>query len=372
MDLLTWSRPGLAFALLGGLFGCGTQGDAHSLPERWPLTPLRGFALLNPESPLLLSRAGWDVEQPAVEPAPVGTSALVVWGRMAPRGEPARGVLFRGTIEKLDEAGTFGAALEPSLPWEGKGLANPSWLAPSEEPGAAEADRAPLLFYQGEDGSVGVASRRPDGTVEKKTLDRPLVTAAALGAAPGQLGRVTPLATGTGPGATLRLYYVLDGQQVRFAETELLQLHRRLADPAAEVGFRLSGPLLGAADCSVSPGKRGAAAAERLEGLSVRRVLTPAGRSRFDLYAQAIGGGKAALIAASSYSGGGPLDPFLPVEAPLLTGLLSSASTPSVFERDAKALMVLGLREVQLGVALAQQQPPSSPSMEEPKPGMTP
>jgi hypothetical protein len=143
-------------------------------------------------------------------------------------------------------------------------------------------------------------------------------------------------------------------------------------DPATEIVFRLSGPVLGAADCTLNPGKRGAATAERLEGLSVRRVTTPAGRSRFDLYAQAIGGGKAALIAASSYSGGGPVDPFLPVEAPLLVGLLSTASSPSVFEREARALMVLGLREVQLGVALAQQQPPSSPSMEEPTPGMTP
>lgn len=363
MDLLAPRRRHLAFALVftsWGLGGCGTQGDARPLPDRWPLTPLRGFALLNPESPLLLSRPGWDAEQPAVEPAPVGTSALVVWGRMAPRGEPARGVLFRGTLEKLDEEGTFEAALEPSLAWEGRGLANPSWLAPTE----GAADTAPLLFYQGEDGSVGVASRRPDGTLEKKTLDRPLVTPAALGAAPGQLGRVTPVGTGAG----LRLYYVLDGQVVRFAETELAQLRRRLADPAAEVVFRLSGPVLGAADCTVNPGKRGAAAAERLEGLSVRRVITPAGRPRFDLYAQAIGGGKAALIAASSYSGGGPMDPFLPVEAPLLMGLIGAASAPSVFERDAKALMVLGLREVQLGVALAEQQPPSSPSTEEPKP----
>lgn len=367
MDLLAAPARRLAFALVftsGGLGGCGTQGDARPLPDRWPQTPLRGFALKNPESPLLLSRPGWDVEQPAVEPQPVGTSALVVWGRLAPRGEPDRGVLFRGTLEKLDEPGSFDTALMPSLAWEGRGLRNPFWLAPPE----GSADPA-LLFYQGEDGSVGVASRRPDGTVEKKTLDRPLVTPAALGAAPGQLGRVTPV----GAGALLRLYYVLDGREVRFAETELAQLRRRLAEPAAEVVFRPSGPVLAAADCTVNPGKRGAAAAERLEGLSVRRVLTPAGRARFDLYAQAIGGGKAALIAASSYSGGGPMDPFLPVEAPLLTGLLGSAGAPSVFERDAEALMVLSLREVQLGVALAEQPPPSSPSTEEPQPpGPTP
>jgi hypothetical protein len=320
------------------------------------MTALRGFALLNPESPLALSRPGWDVDQPTADPSPPSAGALTLWGRMAPRNEGVKSVLFRGTLEHLgqqDPSGALETALEPTAAWEGRGLSGPAWL-----PG--EAGEPALLFYQGEDGSVGVAERLADGTLVKRTTERPLVAAAALAAgaeppgpvpAPLGLGRVSPVRVGS----RLRLYYTVDNLRVQFAEAELAQVRARLADPRAALALRISAPVLWASACTVNPGKRGAAPAERLDGLSVRQVLTPAGRPRFDLYAQASGGGKSALVAASSYSGGGPGDPFLAVDAPLLAGLVGSAGSPSVTEHGGRALLLLSLREVQLGVALARQ-----------------
>ncbi|MFO0574171.1 MAG: hypothetical protein U1A78_09245 [Polyangia bacterium] len=320
------------------------------------MTALRGFALLTPEAPLALSRPGWDVDQPVADPTPAGVGALTLWGRMAPRNEAASSLLFRGTIEQLgqpDQAGSLDSVLAPTAPWEGRGLSGPAWL-----PG--EAGEPTLLFYQGEDGSVGVAERLADGSLVKRTVERPLIAAAVLaggaespGPAPGpvSLGRVSPVRAGT----RLRLYYTVDSLRVQFAEAELGEVRARLSDPRAALALRISAPLLWASACTVNPGKRGAAPAERLDGLSVRRVLTPAGRARFDLYAQASGGGKSALVAASSYSGGGPGDPFLAVDAPLLAGLQNSAGSPSVTEHGGRALLLLSLREVQLGVALARQ-----------------
>lgn len=356
------NRSGSFLCLVFVATGCGSQGDARPLPETWPMTALRGFALLNPEAPLALSRPGWDVDQPVADPTPAGAGALTVWGRMAPRNEGASSVLFRGTIERLgetDQAGSLEPVLAPTAPWEGRGLGGPAWL-----PG--EAGEPTLLFYQGEDGSVGVAERLGDGSLVKRTVERPLIAAAGLlagaespGPAPGpvSLGRVSPVRAGT----RLRLYYTVDSLRVQFAEAELAEVRARLVDPRAALSLRVSAPVLWASACTVNPGKRGAAPAERLDGLSVRRVLTPAGRARFDLYAQASGGGKSALVAASSYSGGGPGDPFLAVEAPLLAGLQNSAGSPSVTEQGGRALLLLSLREVQLGVALARQPDAEAP-----------
>lgn len=338
------------------LSACGTQGDATPLPETWPQTPLRGFALLNPDEPLALSRAGWDLDQPAAEPAQPGAPALAVWGRMSPRGEPQKGALFRGTIpDSKEQERTVIESLSPTLPWEGQSLGSPAWLSLE--------DGAQLLFYQGADGSVGIAERGPDGALVKRTAERPLVTAATLAGLPPPgpqapalptVGRVSPVLLG----ARLRLYYSLDSQGAYFAEADLQKVRERLLDPRVEVTFQLGPQVLSAGACSTNPGKRGAPRADRLDGVSVRQVLTPAGRARFDLYAQVSGGGRTALVAASSYSGGGPGDPFLAVDAPLLGGMMGGAGSPSVIERNGRALLLLSLREVQLGVALAQQPGP--------------
>jgi hypothetical protein len=331
-------------ALLGG---CGTQGGEASLPDAWPRTPLRGFALRDPDQPYALLRLGWDLDQPAVAPRPDDPAVpLTIWGRMNPRQEPLLGTLFRAAVSDLGAAQPPELALAPSAPWEGTDLGSPAFLA-------GEAGMPSLLFYQGADGSIGLCRLNDDGSVQRLTTAQPLVTASAL--AVGRLGRVSALRTGS----RVRLYYLVDGQHVHFAEADAAALLRRAAGGQEAVDFQVSAPLLWAAEFSVRQTTVTTVPAERLEGAYVRRVTTALGRDRFDLYAVATAMGKSVVVSASSYSGGRLGDSserFLAVESPALSGSdQGTPSNPTVVQYGGQALLVVGLRTVQTGIATARQ-----------------
>lgn len=334
---------GVAMLLVAG---CGTQGTPEPLVDNWPRTPLRGFTLRDPEQPYALLRLGWDLDQPAVAPVTGGeqpSAPLAIWGRMSPRQESEHGVLFRAVVSDLGAAAPPELALEPAG-WEGTDLAAPSWLP-------AEGGRPPLLFYQGGDGSVGLAQLGADGQVQRVSAAAPLVPASTLGL--GRIGRVWALSVG----ATVRLYYIVDSQRVHFAELDAAALTRRLSGDAAALEVRVSAPLLWAADFLVKQTAVVMAPAERLDGVAVRRVITAAGRERYDLYAVATAMGRAAVVSAASYSGGSlatTSERFLPVESPVLSGNpTGTPSSPTVLTAGGKPLLLLGLHTVETGIAAA-------------------
>ena len=343
---LAWVAGMLGMLGIAGETGCGTQGNAEALIDAWPRTPLRGFVLRDAEQPYALLRLGWDLDQPVVAPAQSGdaaTAPLQIWGRMSPRQEPEHGLLFQAAVSDL------GAAVPPELAltpegWEGDDLASPSWLP-------AEGGRPPLLFYQGGDGSVGLAKLGADGQVQRLTTAAPLVPASALGL--GRIGRVYAL----GVGATVRLYYIVDSQHVHFAELDAAALARRAAGEPVAIEAKISAPLLWAADFLVKQTAVVMAPAERLDGLSVRRVQTPAGRERYDLYAVAAAMTRSVVVSAASYSGGSltsTTERFLPVESPALSGNpTGTPSSPAVSETTGQPMLLLGLHTVETGVAAA-------------------
>src|SRR5262249_14953634 len=71
----TASLAALALAALA----CGTEGDASSLPDKWPRAGLSGYTLFNADAPLLLSQAGVDLDEPTAMTDPEG-KGIVVWG----------------------------------------------------------------------------------------------------------------------------------------------------------------------------------------------------------------------------------------------------------------------------------------------------
>lgn len=332
-------------AILSGT-GCGTQGNAEALSDTWPRTPLRGFVLRDAEQPYALLRLGWDLDQPVIAPSPGGDAAgapLHIWGRMSPRQESEHGLLFRAEVSDL------GAAVPPELAltpqgWEGDDLAAPSFLP-------AEAGRPPVLFYQGGDGSVGLAKLDADGQVQRLTATAPLVSASTLGL--GRIGRVYALSAGT----TVRLYYIVDSQHVHFAELDAAALARRIAGEPVALEVKVSPPLLWAADFLVKQTAVVMMSAERLDGLSVRRVQTPAGRERYDLYAVAAAMTKAVVVSAASYSGGSltsTSERFLPVESAALSGNPTGIpSSPAVSTTTGQPMLLLGLHTVETGIAAA-------------------
>jgi hypothetical protein len=341
-----WARGGLLGALLGwGLAACGTQGGGEPLVDAWPRTALRSFVLRDAEQPYALLRLGWDLDQPAVAPRlDEAAGPLPIWGRMSPRQEAQHGVLFRATVTDLGAAAPPELALEPAVGWEGSGLSSPTWLA-------AEAGRPPLLFYQGSDGSVGLARLGEDGQVQRLTPAAPLLPAAALGT--GRIGRLSVVSVG----ATVRLYYLVDDQRAHFAQLDAAALARRAAADSGALDFQVSAPLLWASDFTVKQTAVVMVPAERLAGLWVRRVITPAGRDRFDLYAVASAMTKSVVVSASSYSGGvigSTSERFLPVESPALASNdQGTPSSPAMILYQGQPLMLLGLRTVQTGIAAA-------------------
>lgn len=356
----------LVAGALGGMLGaaavgCGTQGSGPPVADTWPRTPLRGFELRDPEQPYALLRLGWDLDQPAVAPRPdqgpddeqgggtaeppaAQAAPLSLWGRMSPRQDPEHGQLFRAEVSDLGAAMPPALALSPAADWEGADLRSPSWLP-------AGAGLPPLLFYQGEDGSVGAARLADDGQVERVTTAAPLVPAAAL--ASGRIGRMSVLRVG----GAVRLYYLIDSQHAHFAQLDAAALLRRIAGEPASLDVQVSAPLLWAADFRVKQTAVVMVPAERLDGLSVRRVITPAGRERYDLYAVAAAMTRSVVVSASSYSGGSlssTSERFLPVESPALSGdSVGTPSSPLVIAYGGRPMLLLGLHMVETGIATA-------------------
>ena len=265
---------------------------------------------------------------------------------MSPRQEPLHGTLFRAVVTDLGAALPPELALEPSTAWEGSDLSSPAWLDGAD-------GRPPLLFYQGGDGSVGLAQLAGSGAVQRLTPTQPLLAASALGT--GQVGRVSALLTGS----RVRLYYAVDGLHTHFAELDAAALWRRAAGDTAAVDFQVSAPLLWAADFQIKQSTVTSVPADRIDGVFVRRVTTPLGRDRFDLYAVATTMKKSVVVSASSYSGGSltsTSERFLPVDGPALSsGSAANPSNPTLAPYGGGPLLVLGLRTVQTGIATARQ-----------------
>lgn len=355
----TWRAGLFAAVLVGAAGGCGTQGDAQALPDEWPRAGVVGYRFASPDAPLILNRDGWDLDEPALEPGPgpgpgPSDGPRVLWGRMAPRAAgpagpdgPRLSVLFRAELPALaavtEPSAALQDALTPSLPWEGDALRGPSFvsgLGPDEA-----APGAPVLVYQGADGSVGLARLSGPG-VEKVAAPAPLAAASLLGAG-GRVGRVTAVRAG----AQLRLYYTVDAWRLLLAEAPLAAV----ADWAqgggvAAVPWHVRGPLVSAGAFAVPPGRSDAKPAERIDGAAVRRVPTATGRARYDLFVAATSGTKSALAAASSWDG----ERFLVLGAPVLP-VAGTVLTPTGVLDGERALLLVGLRAVQTSIALAEQ-----------------
>jgi hypothetical protein len=328
----------LSFALWLGA-GCGTQGDATVQPDTWPRAGLSGYVFIDPDDPELLSRPGFDLDEPAAAPDGQG---LVIYGRMAPPGAPLVSEIFAARVASLDAPDEVQGVLGPTLPWEGQGLRGPS-IAAAE---------LPLLFYQGEDGSVGVAER---DTLKKGRLEAPLASAAQLGGG-RRVGRVASvLDPGPAPGGAedrFRLYYTVDDSEIYVAVADA-QSVLAAAHSSATVDWRVHPVGLAAASFLVPPGDVKPVAAERIVELSARRVVTPAGRARWDLFVVASGSGKDHLVAASAYAEGGGLERFVPASTPLIKTSDGVLLSPSVTTFSREPLLLVGLRQVQTIIAAA-------------------
>ena len=332
-----WFLAGWLLGMWGSSLGCGTLGDGTAPQDLWPRTPLRGFVLRDESSPFVLLKSGFDLDNPTTEPGPMSAS-LRLFGQLSPRNQPQQSQIFVGTVRSLAEESAPEELLAPTLPWEGQGIANPMWLSglPGEEP---------VMLYTTSDGAVGLFQRLRDGSLSR--LRRPLIPAASFGM--GKLGRVSPVLTD----GTLRLYFTVDDKTVHYAAADARAVADFVSDDSRSVSFSVSPALLSASDVVISVTRSQTAVAERISGLFVRRVLTPAGRARYDLYARAEAMGKFALVAASSYQGDAR-EPFLVVSEPLLAATAGGVpSGPYVTQWNGQTLLLLGLRTVQTGVAVA-------------------
>ena len=145
----------------------------------------------------------------------------------------------------------------------------------------------------------------------------------------------------------------MDDWSVRYAEADAAAVAAFVRNDSPAVRFGVSPALITAADFLVSITRSQQQAADRLSGLFVRRITTPAGRSRYDLYARAEALGKSVLVAASSYRGDSS-EPFLAVPDALLAATAGGVPMgPSVTEQNGHTLLLLGLKTVQAGIAVA-------------------
>ena len=71
--------------------GCGSQGTAKPLPETWPMTALRGFALLTPEAPLAPAATPLEALTARLALAELDAAAGKVRDPVHRRGEGGRG-----------------------------------------------------------------------------------------------------------------------------------------------------------------------------------------------------------------------------------------------------------------------------------------
>lgn len=327
-------RLAAALAALGALAtGCGTQGDASILPDKWPLAGLTGYAFRDADEPALLAAPGYDLDEPTAL-QDLSSGGVVVWGRIAPARMTLPTQLFRARVAALDSPDDTEAVLSATLPWEGAGLRGPSFADPQQ----------PLLFYQGEDGSVGLA--RLDGDqVTKLSTAAPLVSAALLGGG-RKVGRVSAALDPDDDDGTLRLYYTVDDAEVYVAEAAASAV---LGGGA--VSWQVRPARLVAADFQVPPGDTKAVPAERISELSVRRTVTPAGQVRWDLFLVASADTKSALVAASAYADPNDHEHFAPVASTPLKASSGTLLSPTVTTFHGRPLLLAGLHTVQTVIA---------------------
>jgi hypothetical protein len=337
-------RHGLLLAAILVSGGCGTTGDVTALPDHWPRAGLSGYVLRNPDAASLLSLAGFDLDEPTVQTGPA--AGLTLWGRMAKTAAPQQSQLFRAELGSLDGSGDVAVevGLTATEPWEGQGLHGATWLAGSDPP---------LLIYQGEDGSVGLA-RLAGTAVQKLTQAAPLIAAAQLGGG-GSVGRVAAALRPAAAGDRLRLYYTVDEAEVYSASTAAAAV-QGLADgqPVAS-DWQVAPTGLMAAAFQVPPGDPKALPADRIAGLGVRRTITPIGRERWDLFVVASSGKKSALVAASAYGQSDGREQFATVAAPLFKSADGAPLSPTVTTWQGQPLLLCGLHQVQTVIVAAVQ-----------------
>lgn len=315
------------------------------LPDRWPRAGLSDYVFYNADSPALLTLPGWDLDEPTATLDPA-SGGIVIFGRMAPASQPAQSQLFWTRVSALDEGAVDGRlelALEPTLSWEGRGLSSPS-IADLE---------LPLLFYQGEDGSVGLCLREGDGTALKKvSLAAPLASAALLGGG-GRVGRAFAVRDARSDGSRIRLYYTVDDLEVYVAEAAAQDVVAISQGRGASVAWQVRALGLRAASFRVPPGDTQAMPAEHIAQLSARRQTTPVGRERWDLFVSANLLRTVSLIAASAYAEPNGDEHFVAASAPLIKTQTGTLSSPTLTTFRGRPLLLVGLRQVRTSIAAA-------------------
>lgn len=354
---LPWSMSLFTLAVLG----CGTQGDATVLPDRFPRAGLAGFVLLEEDNPFVLMRPGCELDQPAVSPDP---RKLVLYGTVRCREPGAKTAIFSAQPTQWTDGQDPTEALLPTQPWEGTGLFSPSVV----DAALAESPTQPnlLLFYQSDDGSLGLA-RVVEGEdrLEKLTLSAPLLPASAL-RPPGDpravIGRLYALRVAS----QVLLFYTVAERQIVTASLALEPLRRIAQGTAPPV---LSEPitprtLLTLSDVTLPGVDPKTRPVETLTDVSARRVITPADRPRWDLFFRVGSGQTSSLLAATTYdeSPDGPQAP-LPLSAPLIKGVSGEPRSPVVTTYQGTQFLLFGLKQVQRGIAIAKLPQAVTPSL---------
>lgn len=322
----------LAVLLLGGLCACGVAGaGAPQPPVRFPEDGPGSFRLLTSDdlppdrtAPYLLvpERAGVGLDEPTAAP-PVG-ARLPLWFTLR---EGASAVIGQTVLQGLGGDDGLRTALPADQPWEGGAVQHPTWLVVSAESGLPAA----LLLYQGQDGSVGLASALAEpGPLQK--APGPLLAAAAVGGVAS--------ASGVLHERGLAIYYTqqADAAEVLGVTTSYAAL-RAFLGGGAGVEWRALGRVAQAQDFLVGRSSSQLTPAQRLLHVSARTAITATGRARHDLLlisAGAAADAPAYVHMASSYDGLA----FLPLEAaivaPTLGGRPLSASVVPMPELPAR------------------------------------
>lgn len=343
--LTNWARNCALALLLAEVcaLGCGTQGDASALYDRWPRSGLYGYKLLNPEAPLWISSSTWNLDEPAVLPTN-SSDELTVFGRMMPAQGSGPSKLFRAKSLSQNQTATPELALEATLPWEGQALRSPSFAATSP----------PLLFYQGGDGSVGVA-RLAEAGLQKGTTTAPLASAALLGGGRpiGRVSAALDLAQNASSGR-LRLFYTVDDFAVYSADADADAVEKAAFDGGPPVAWQVYPLKLQAPNFRVPPGDMRAVLAQHISDLSVHRVTTASGRVRWDLFLVAKSNRNAAFCAASAYGQSDLRSPlsFLVVDERVLEIEDGTPLSPAATVFANQPLLLFGLQRDSTGIAL--------------------
>mgnify|MGYP000302395563 CR=1 FL=1 len=218
-----------------------------------------------------------------------------------------------------------------------------------------------LLLYQGEQGDVGAADLPADaaaaGELNKLAVAAPLLSVSMLRAETGgtQIGRIAAVADGD----RAYLFFTVDDREVRVAQTDRDTLSRWRRDHSIAVPWQVSDVLLPATAVLVPPGDKKALPAERISDLAVRRQITPAGRTRWDVILRAQSGKNVALVAATAYgvSSGetriGPVTTLLPLDAPLTKPPEGTPGAATWATLRGRMFLFYALRTVQSEIAVA-------------------